>query len=110
MISKGFYVHYKGGIYFVHGLARNMDVAGDPVVIYDSVQSTEPVPEDVYTHETMRFRTVSDFEELVEPSTGMSSSSGLPRFQRVVGWTREGRPRVKIMGTIVAFSGEYEGP
>lgn len=116
MVIRGFYVHYKGGCYFVHGLARNMDGVGDDgdaVVIYDSVQSTDFDPQGhKHVDDGMRYRTVHDFEELVDPATGHLAleGGGIPRFQRVVGWTRDGRPRVKITGAQAVFGGEYEGP
>lgn len=102
-IKKGFYVHHKGGIYFVHGLAR--DEFDNTIVVYESTQSCgdeivqttiEPgVLRVVDTSPRSRYRHARNFIELVDPTTGepCGDGHGIPRFQRVVGWLK-GTPLV----------------
>lgn len=112
MIKRGFYVHYKGPIYFVNGVQKDPDNPKGDLVSYESVQGCEEWPQ------TGRYRPVAEFEELVEVSyIDMTNSftvsptvnAGLPtpleamkmkkdkipRFQRVVGWDPIGRPIVQ---------------
>lgn len=117
MVSKGFYVHYKGGIYFVTGIAANGDSHDwkDQYVIYESTQGCG---DDVAVYDDgmishipvleasigARFRTAEDFTCMVDWATGLSDQEALlkgvhnkgqsiPRFQRIVGW-KNGRPLV----------------
>lgn len=55
-IRRGPYIHYKGGVYWVEGLARHDD--GTLLVVYRSPQGDE---EDI-----LRTRTLSQFTEQVE--------------------------------------------
>lgn len=86
-VSKGFYVHYKGGIYFVTAVLRDGDDHGSDkqLVCYETVQGCEPGPD-----HGPRYRTVKDFIEPVDPSNGhlagvyYDADKHVPRFQRVV--------------------------
>lgn len=69
MITRGFYRHYKGDVYFVEGIGQshaNEDVdtlrASVRWVLYQSTRSCQP--EDGVT----RMRTEREFEEWVHPS------------------------------------------
>jgi hypothetical protein len=102
VIRKGFYVHYKGGIYFVQGLAVNHD--GKPfAVIYESTQgcgdelhrARDGVIQVVDNRPDASYRSVQEFTERVDPVTGEPWEGGVPRFQRVVGWLR-GVPLVEV--------------
>lgn len=102
-VKKGFYVHYKGGVYFVLGVAENKDEGGDSLVIYEStqgcgdeVQSTRNPTVDIAIDEGptgLRYRKIDEFLQLVESVNGEPDPSGIPRFQRVVGW-KQGIPLV----------------
>lgn len=103
-VTKGYYVHYKGGIYFVHGIATNGDTHDekDALVIYEAVAHTSAESDGT---PKMRFRRVDDFTRMIDWATGLSDTEAfqkgivnkgqeIPRFQRVVGW-RDGRPLVQ---------------
>lgn len=96
-VEKGFYVHYKGGIYFVQGIAANGDTHdwNDQLVIYETVDCAGE-PDTVTGTGLMRFRTVDDFTKMIDPVTGADSTSAtaISRFQRILGWHR-GCPLVK---------------
>lgn len=115
-VSKGFYVHYKGGIYFVTGIALNGDSHNwqDQHVIYESVQgcgddvemqgpNMVAISSPTELHGS-RFRTVEDFTRMIDWDSGLTEAEAaqagvvnmgqyIPRFQRIVGW-RYGRPLV----------------
>jgi hypothetical protein len=76
-ITRGFYRHYRGGIYFVYGISRNDDI-GEELVIYESVQGVNSgAPR-------MRHRTLKEFAGPVpELSTGDDERL---RFVRVHAW------------------------
>lgn len=116
-VSRGFYVHYKGGIYFVTGVAANGDSHDwkDQLVIYETTQGCgDDVeldgPNLVAIHsppEThgARFRTVEDFTREIDWDTGLTDEEAfqkgivntgqqIPRFQRIVGW-KDSRPLVR---------------
>jgi len=102
-VKKGFYVHYNGGIYFVLGVAQNMGEGGDTLVIYESTHGCGDATEcsdnptiEVATDDGptgLRYREIEEFIQLVDCSTGEPDPSGIPRFQRVVGF-RGGNPLV----------------
>jgi len=102
-VEKGYFVHYKGGIYFVHGCASNGDTHDDDdqLVIYEAVALENGIAEG---GSKMRFRTVEDFIKEIDWRTGLSDEEALakgvenrgqeiPRFQAIVGWNK-GRPLV----------------
>lgn len=72
-ITKGFYLHYKGGVYFVHGVAdmERDEALAEGLVVYESVEATEETPA------TMRAMTLSEFTGEV--------ARGIPRFRRLTG-------------------------
>lgn len=81
MVSRGFYRHYKGGVYFVEGVGTLHD-DGRRVVVYQSTQSA------VDGNPRLRFE--DEFEEFVDPATGermkvawRAGSSYVPRFHRL---------------------------
>lgn len=78
MIKRGFYHHWRGGIYFVHGTAIN-DADGVELVVYESVQGCAEDPQ------RMRTRTVADFtEEVVLPGGVAPGVAGTaPRFKHI---------------------------
>jgi hypothetical protein len=91
MKTPGLYVHYKGGIYFVHGTARDGDDTEGPnrhdeIVIYESANAQGS---------TRFWRKLENFNEVVDPTTGKPSvaEGAVFRFQRVHGW-HEGLPIV----------------
>jgi hypothetical protein len=92
-VKRGFYVHYKGGIYYVRSVAFDMDEEGEPLVLYDSVQSSET--------DSSRYRKQSEFIQQVDTRNGNPYTENLPniyvcpRFQRIVGWTRLSYPLVR---------------
>jgi hypothetical protein len=130
IVTKGFYVHYKGGIYFVHKTATSL--FGEPIVIYESVQgcgddvSKMSIVEGQHYMEVDKdhvgtcYRKLAEFIQEVDWTTGLTDDEAflknivnqgqmIPRFQRVVGW-REGRPLVLANDKdtmVVAFSPQY---
>lgn len=119
-ISRGFYVHYKGGVYFVQGTALDGDTHSDdnPLVVYESVQGcgdafaydpqTDMFPGGDPGRAGPRTRSVGQFIERVNPVTGEADFDGVPRFQRVVGWHR-GVPLVMVDGRAHMFQLLYKG-
>lgn len=110
-VTRGLYVHYKGGIYFVLGVAKNGDDHGDEtrLVIYETTQGCGDVVDkngeaDDSDDLGPRFRTVEDFTCPVDWATGLTDDEAheagvknngqlIPRFQRVLGW-KNGHPLV----------------
>ena len=126
-ISRGFYVHYKGGIYFVQATAYDGDSqdTDKALVVYESVQGCgdsfvfDPktgretrVPMETPTDLGPRTRTVEQFSERVNSQTGEYDPNGIPRFQRVVGWAKSGEtavtPLVMVGGRVQAFHSQYK--
>lgn len=77
MVTKGFYRHYKGGIYFVTGVGVLHDTERR-IVSYESTQSV--------VDGSPRFRYEDEFEEWVYPENGRTAYNhapgAIPRFRR----------------------------
>ena len=73
-VTRGFYRHYKGGIYYVHGVSRNDDT-GEQLVIYASVQGN--------ADDVLRHRTLTEFTEDVELLDPEEAPQLVPRFKRM---------------------------
>lgn len=117
-IARGFYVHYKGPIYFVQSIAINGDTHDDTdvLVVYETTQGCgesyviDPDKGPVLTDPGRpgpRTRTVNQFVERVNPVTGEAALDGVPRFQRVVGWSG-GVPLVMVDGQVELFKPRYK--
>lgn len=81
-VSKGFYRHYKGHVYYVHGVACLKHEGNRRIVIYTSVKTEQEKVFDFLA------RDEADFEDLVEPDTGeawggQGTSLAVRRFARV---------------------------
>lgn len=83
-VSKGFYRHYKGHIYYVHGVACLKHEQNRRVVIYTSVKTEQEKIFDFLARDEI------DFEEMVEPDTGkawggsrVSAVLAVRRFARI---------------------------
>ena len=77
MITRGFYRHWKGGVYFVHGIA-DLEIdgtVGRAIVVYESIQG-------VNDDGRMRARSRTDFDALVQDGDGRT----VPRFTRIESW------------------------
>jgi hypothetical protein len=92
MVRRGFYRHYKGGTYFVLGVADGVDHKGEPLVIYESLQGVE--------EGKLQVRTLANFEgdadiRVPVPTDGFdydtaftdgTRAAKVPRFRRVDRW------------------------
>lgn len=81
-VSRGFYRHWKGGVYFVSSIAVLDDGGaavddGTTLVIYESVQGCS-----VGGLGRSRARTIDDFFKLVADRDGHL----VPRFTRIESW------------------------
>lgn len=86
MTTRGFYRHYKGGVYFVLGVGLLHDSEQD-IVVYESTQSA--------VDGVIRLRYRNEWEQLVDPKTGRplvdlksgrprpEAKGGVPRFVRL---------------------------
>jgi len=74
MVSKGFYRHYKGHLYFVHGVGCDKHDEDHRMVVYTSVKTIEG-------DEGFDFllRDEQDFEARVYKSDGLVVGSVAPR-------------------------------
>jgi len=83
-VRRGFYRHYKGGIYWVHGLCESHATDGAPSVLSVSYESTQSAEDGI-----TRTRPVAEFEEIIDYRTGnpptedTPHSCRMPRFERV---------------------------
>lgn len=123
-VFRGFYVHYKGGIYFVQSTAYDGDdhESEKALVVYDSVQgcgddfeldsNTGRKRAKTVFNAGPRTRAVEQFVERVNSATGEVDPQGIPRFQRVVGWAKAGEnattPLVMVDGRVQAFHSLYK--
>jgi len=76
---RGFYRHWKGGVYFIHGVAVHGSAAGVAdgaieFIVYESIQSADD--------DRMRIRSAGEFFENVRDIDGHT----VPRFVRVESW------------------------
>lgn len=77
-VTRGFYRHWKGALYYVHGVSRN-DGTGELVVVYASVQGNDDG--------LLRHRSASEFVEVFEhvPAGTSGITRLVQRFTRVPG-------------------------
>lgn len=75
---RGFYRHFKGGIYMVLGVADGIDHQGPPLVIYESLQG--------FAEGKLQVRTLEDFTSTVACPDGKCPDGIHPRFVRVERW------------------------
>jgi hypothetical protein len=79
-VTRGFYKHYRGDVYFVEGVGVTHD-DDHRIVVYHSTESAKELS-------GIRLRFEDDFEMLVDPMTGEAPdqtriASAKPRFERI---------------------------
>lgn len=69
-VERGFYQHYKGNTYFVHGLAK-VEATLEVVVVYEGMDGK------AWT------RPVKSFTEVVETTDILGRTDEVPRFRKL---------------------------